>query len=397
MIKSRQNKGFTLLEILLVIAAIGILAAIVLVAINPNRQLAQARNLVRQADINTIQKALEQYLIDNGRYPTGIDTTYKEICSTGSNSANQGTVGSNCIDLREMVPDYLASIPVNPTVSIQSGYYVWINDINNKVAVLAGKGENGKVIGINHLKENIVTDGLVLHLDAGNLASYPGTGNTWFDLSGNGNNGTLINGVGYNSANGGSLVFDGVDDYSAISYTQTNVISYSIEAWINTSGTSKLQAIVNNRGGGGGKSLTLGLTSPGGGPTSTPGYLMFALDTDGIGVGPYLTGKTFNDGNWHQIVGTLDMPSGVTLNGSSAPSYMSLYADGDPITSISYWAAGGITSPFTGGGSTFVGRHAPWGEARFPGKIGSIKIYNRALTPEEIQQNFNATRGRFGL
>jgi prepilin-type N-terminal cleavage/methylation domain-containing protein len=72
---TKQNKGFTLLEILLVIAAIGILAAIVLVAINPNRQLSQARNTVRQADINTIQKAVEQYLIENGSYPSSISTT----------------------------------------------------------------------------------------------------------------------------------------------------------------------------------------------------------------------------------------------------------------------------------------------------------------------------------
>ena len=60
----------------------------------------------------------------------------------------------------------------------------------------------------------IVTNGLVLHLDAGNPASYPGSGTTWTDLSGNGNDGTLVNGVGYDSANGGSLVFDGVNDYA---------------------------------------------------------------------------------------------------------------------------------------------------------------------------------------
>ena len=63
----------------------------------------------------------------------------------------------------------------------------------------------------------IVTDGLVLCLDAANSKSYPGTGTAWNDLSGNGNNGTLINGVGYNSNNGVSLVFDGVNDYANIS------------------------------------------------------------------------------------------------------------------------------------------------------------------------------------
>jgi hypothetical protein len=60
---------------------------------------------------------------------------------------------------------------------------------------------------------SIVTDGLVLCLDAGNPKSYPGSGTTWTDLSGNGNNGTLVNGVGYSGDNLGSLSFDGVNDY----------------------------------------------------------------------------------------------------------------------------------------------------------------------------------------
>jgi prepilin-type N-terminal cleavage/methylation domain-containing protein len=192
MLKVRQNKGFTLLEILLVIAAIGILAAIVLVAINPNRQLAQARNLVRQADINTIQKALEQYLIDNGRYPTSVSTTPGYICNTGTEQTGVTTT-INCnerVDLRELVPTYIAGIPKDPQATgINTGYIVAINPDNNKVSIQASLSERG-VLVINPL--NIVKDGLVLHLDAGNPASYPGTGTTWFDLSGNNNNGTLI-------------------------------------------------------------------------------------------------------------------------------------------------------------------------------------------------------------
>ena len=144
----KQNKGFTLLEIILVIAAIGILAAIVLVAINPNRQLAQARNLVRQADINTIQKALDQYLIEKGRYPIGIDITYKEICNTGSNSINQGTVGINCIDLRELVPTYIAGIPKDPQATGTNTGYI-LAQINNKVSLFANYAELNQIISIN--------------------------------------------------------------------------------------------------------------------------------------------------------------------------------------------------------------------------------------------------------
>ncbi len=83
--------------------------------------------------------------------------------------------------------------------------------------------------------ENVVKDGLVLYLDAGNDVSYAGSGTTWTDLSIQGNNGTLVNGVGFNSDNGGSLVFDGVDDYITTSYTPGTISSQTINCWINKS------------------------------------------------------------------------------------------------------------------------------------------------------------------
>ena len=70
-------------------------------------------------------------------------------------------------------------------------------------------------MSLSHLPK-IVTNGLVLCLDASDIKSYPKSGTTWFDRSGNGNNGTLVNGVGYSSGNGGVLAFDGVDDYVEI-------------------------------------------------------------------------------------------------------------------------------------------------------------------------------------
>ena len=81
----------------------------------------------------------------------------------------------------------------------------------------------------------ISLNGLVLCLDAANPKSYPGSGTTWTDLSGNGNNGTLVNGVGYSSDNLGSLVFDGANDYvnagNLGSFYSQGTISY----WMNSS------------------------------------------------------------------------------------------------------------------------------------------------------------------
>jgi hypothetical protein len=81
---------------------------------------------------------------------------------------------------------------------------------------------------------NVVTSGLVLALDAANTKSYPGSGTTWSDLSGNGNTGTLTNGPTFNSANGGSIAFDGIDDYTNLGLvTQlTNITNVSVNAWV---------------------------------------------------------------------------------------------------------------------------------------------------------------------
>lgn len=138
-----KGKGFTLLEILLVIAAIGILAAIVIVAINPQRQLAQVRDAERQSAVNTLQKALEQYLIDTGAYPTGISAASQEVCASG------GSV--DCLDITNiLVPTYLASIPVDPNANGDgSGYSVAINTANGKVSVSTLYPELSVSIGAN--------------------------------------------------------------------------------------------------------------------------------------------------------------------------------------------------------------------------------------------------------
>jgi prepilin-type N-terminal cleavage/methylation domain-containing protein len=129
----RKSKGFTLLEILLVIAAIGILAAIVLVAVNPNRQIEAARQAKRITDINTITKAIQQYSIDNnGQYPAGIETGAKPICNTDNTPVG-------CVNLSSILaPTYIAALPEADS----NRYYVRRNI-------------SGTSIEVSHPKDNL--------------------------------------------------------------------------------------------------------------------------------------------------------------------------------------------------------------------------------------------------
>jgi prepilin-type N-terminal cleavage/methylation domain-containing protein len=141
--KSRQ--GFTLLEILLVVAAIAILAGIVIVAINPGKQLGDTKNAQRKSDINTILNGVYQYAIDNnGTLPTGITTTQTEVCVTGGSC-------SGLADLSPLTTDeeYLVAIPTDPTGSSTNGAgYEIFQSANGRVTVVAPDAEQGETISV---------------------------------------------------------------------------------------------------------------------------------------------------------------------------------------------------------------------------------------------------------
>lgn len=131
--KTKADKGFTLLEILLVVAAIGILAGIVIVALNPGKQLGDTRNAERRSNVTTILNAINQYAIDNdGNLPSAIDddsSTYQMIgsASTGCDSCTATTTESACADLAgDLTPTYVAELPTDPQSgsSTVTGYYV---------------------------------------------------------------------------------------------------------------------------------------------------------------------------------------------------------------------------------------------------------------------------------
>ena len=115
--KNKNQKGFTLLEILLVVAAIAILAGIVIVAINPNKQLGDTRNAQRQSNVSTILDAVYQYSVDNnGVLPASITTSSKTICSTtGADCVTGGFADLGVlIDLQK----YITSVPIDPKCAV---------------------------------------------------------------------------------------------------------------------------------------------------------------------------------------------------------------------------------------------------------------------------------------
>lgn len=145
-IKIKKSSGFTLLEVLLVVALIGILAGIVILALNPNKQLADTRNAQRRVDVNTILNAIYQYTIDNnGNVPASITTTSTNICATGAGSC------TGLIDLSVLTTNqkYLVSIPHDPSISslTDTGYAV-SKSANLRISVSAPNAEQSQTITV---------------------------------------------------------------------------------------------------------------------------------------------------------------------------------------------------------------------------------------------------------
>lgn len=148
--RMKQQGGFTLLEVLLVVAIIAILAGIVIIAINPGKNLGDSRNSQRQADVTTILNGVYQYSLDNnGAMPSGITTTATEICATGAASC-AGLVDLAAVTTNEK---YLVSMPKDPqctTACATNGTGYKINKTaNGRLVVAAPAAEQSKTISVS--------------------------------------------------------------------------------------------------------------------------------------------------------------------------------------------------------------------------------------------------------
>ena len=145
----KKQRGFTLLEIFLVVAAIGILAGIVIVALNPTKQLGATRNAQRQSNVNTILNAVYQYSIDNGGLPASIPASATEICKSGVAPAT--CTSSSLIDLSVLTLNekYITAVPTDPTGSSTNGTgYTIVKSANNRVTVAAPSAEQSATISV---------------------------------------------------------------------------------------------------------------------------------------------------------------------------------------------------------------------------------------------------------
>ena len=220
---------------------------------------------------------------------------------------------------------------------------------------------------------NTVRDGLVLNLDATNIASYSAGSSIWYDTSGNGNNGTLTNGPTFLQERGrGSIVFDGTNDYvlgsSTFNYTSSTWNCWFNPASLTTAGVYP-RRIMHKSDNSGNNELNL-LHSNG------------TVQWYGWGTSTYLwnvsaSGITVN--NWHNATGTHD--------GNNAY----LYLNGRLASSASYSGSMVSTVPLC------IGRVAFTSVAIYTGSVSVAQIYNRALSSDEVLQNYTALKTRFGL
>lgn len=140
-----QREAFTLIEMLLVVTLIAILAGIVIVAINPAKQLAESRNTLRITNLNTIADAVYQYSIDKkGVFPGNITGTPGEICKTGATSCAGFINLSSLTDKRT----YLVAIPADPLVTQGNGTGYMISLDEGRVSLSAPYAERGQIINL---------------------------------------------------------------------------------------------------------------------------------------------------------------------------------------------------------------------------------------------------------
>ena len=232
-----------------------------------------------------------------------------------------------------------------------------------------------KALSESEVKQNyyggpIVTDGLVLAMDASNLVSYESGSTTAYSLTGSIYSGSLTNGVSFSNSNGGVWDFDGSDDYISIpTYTFGNG-NWTLSMWINADDFSNYNLMSNSSGG------------PVANAFGAYNSKIYYQNYDGAWK-PHYGNTTLSTGEWYMLT-WVNYQGALTSDGT-----MQMYVNGRLDSSL-------FNSYTTNGGPcNVIGKR--WGGTPFNGKIGNVYIQTKSLSDEEVAQNFNAQKSRFGI
>ena len=228
---------------------------------------------------------------------------------------------------------------------------------------------------LNRDYESIVTDGLVLNLDAGFFPSYPKSGTTWYDVSSGGNNGTLINAPSYSSPDGGSIKFDGTNDYVGIPFNSnlvTNTLTlnmwlYPVDGYY----PIPFAALPNS--------------------STLNGFMLYQRNVENLwwwAIG--------NTSGTDLVTTSLTRNVWVNLTGTYNGSTIRLYKNGSLVSTGSSSRTINFTSASVNG-NLRIASDINSAYLTFSGNVSTVQIYNKALSETEVLQNFNAQKGRFGL
>lgn len=228
---------------------------------------------------------------------------------------------------------------------------------------------------INELP-SIITDQLILNLDAGDPASYPGSGTTWYDLTSNNNDGTLVNGVVYSS---GSMIFDGVNDFVNLGTSIGKLPQFTISVWLKPSNWNNCGIVFSSNTGGGQAATHWGLWGRVGGNIEV-------WVSDGL---------SYQSANTSLSWSSSDVPNSsftnivITVDGSNIRIFKNSIQIGSDITQT-------ISQSGTAY-DLFIGENPADSGYFYEGSISDVLMYSKALSSTEVIQNFNAQKSRYGL
>ena len=359
--------GFTLLEILLVVGIISVLAGIVIIAINPGRQLAQVRNTERRSDIKQIYNAVQQFYIDKKYYPastTDYVSSLLEICDTSTSTYPSGLSCSGLVDLSQLVPTYITAIPVDPQGPVSGGAGYWLGKTSTGRIVLNSKrAELGAVIAIGTSTATtttslIPTNGLVSYWSFNDAGA-----GTALDLIG-GNDGIVNGAIATTSVKGianRAYYFDGNDYISVVDNANLRLANnFTISIWIYLKSYT------------GGQSTIMG--------KSYTNYELMVEPTLGV-LKAYI-------GNGAGGFVTYDTNSVVPLN---TWTFVSLSWNGTTISiskNDNTFIFAKTTAMNLGTEALNIGRRND-GTYYLNGAIDEVRIYNRSLSSDEITTIYN--------